>query len=61
MPSDKWSTLEYATLSTQYKSAKRCKYGLHRIVPSMRITVVHGLNDDDPTMAKALHKLAALA
>jgi len=27
----------------------------------MRITAVHGLGDDDPAMAEALAKLAALA
>jgi hypothetical protein len=30
-------------------------------VPEMRITAVHGLNNDDPAMAEAFAKLAALA
>jgi hypothetical protein len=29
-------------------------------VPDMRFTAVHGLDDDDPAMAEALGKLAAL-
>jgi hypothetical protein len=31
------------------------------LVPNMRITAVHGLDDDDPTMAEALGKIAAAA
>jgi hypothetical protein len=30
------------------------------LVPEMRITAVHGMDDDDPAMAEALAKLAAL-
>jgi hypothetical protein len=59
LPSDKWVSIPYATLETQYASAERFQMAWAR-VPEMRITAVHGLDDDDPAMAEALAKLAAL-
>ena len=65
LPSDKWESNAYATLATQYASAERLPnaYGEMSVwapVPAMRITAVHGLGDDDPAMAEALAKIAAL-
>jgi hypothetical protein len=69
LPSDKWASNETATLATQYASAERLSEGritwnvttpAYAPVPNMRITPVHGLSDDDPAMAEALGKLAAL-
>ena len=62
LPSDStWCSKPIAVLPSQYASAQR----LHTLewveVPNMRITAVHGLGDDDPAMAEALQKLAALA
>jgi hypothetical protein len=65
LPSDEWVSGIDATLESQFASAERLAnaYGLFAWapVPHMRITAVHGLNDDDPTMAAALRQLAALA
>jgi hypothetical protein len=62
--SDKCVSGASATLAPQYASAERivqtCPGGWVS-VPEMRITAVHGLDDDDPAMAEALGKLAALA
>jgi hypothetical protein len=64
LPSDKWVSGAYATLATQYASARRIPVTNGNIawdpVPEMRFTAVHGLDDDDPAMAEALAKLAAL-
>jgi hypothetical protein len=54
---------DLATLESQYPSAERRSSRPGDVwvrVPDMRITAVHGL-DDDPTMAAALRQLAALA
>jgi hypothetical protein len=63
LPSDEWVSSASATLATQYASAERLPndIGEWTLVPEMRITAVHGLDDDDPAMAEALAKLAALA
>jgi hypothetical protein len=67
LPSDKWLSTAYATLATQYASATRISAASNGemtgwvSVPEMRITPVHGLDDDDPAMAEALAKLAAAA
>jgi hypothetical protein len=56
LPSDKWVSNASATLATQYASAERIPntYGemVWAPVPDMRITAVHGLDDDDPAMAE---------
>jgi hypothetical protein len=65
LPSDEWVSCEEATLESQYASAARVEdadgdlYWAH--VPDMRITAVHGLDDDDLAMAAALRQLAAPA
>jgi hypothetical protein len=59
LPSGEWLSQKSATLSPQYASTERVWPGLPWVrVPAMRITVVHGLADDDPTMAAALQQLA---
>jgi hypothetical protein len=64
LPSDKWASHVKATLATQYASADRVpdanRDNRWACVPEMRFTAVHGLGDDDPAMAEALAKLAAL-
>ena len=60
LPSGEWVSHKLATLSSQYASAKRVVPGEPWVcVPAMHITVVQGLDDDDPTMAAALQQLAA--
>ena len=65
LPSDKWVSYKSATLAPQYASAERMPNSsgelVWALVPEMRITAVHGLDDDDPTMATALRQLAALS
>jgi hypothetical protein len=65
LPSDRWMSYTTATLATQYASAERLPDINGEMtwapVPEMRITAVHGLDDDDPAMAEALAKLATLA
>jgi hypothetical protein len=53
-----WLSDKRSTLSSQYASAQRVSRCNWVIVPAMRITVVHGLDDGDPTMAAALQQLA---
>jgi hypothetical protein len=65
VPSDTWLSGKCATLESQYESAE-CWADDKREhkwdpVPAVHITAVHGLGDDDPTMAAALRQLAALA
>ena len=52
------------TLATQYAAAERLAATSGELawapVPEMRYTAVHGLSSDDPAMAEALAKLAAL-
>jgi hypothetical protein len=60
MPSNQWVCKPSAALPSQYASARRYVSGC-KFVPTMRIKAVHGLGDDDPAMAEALQKLAALA
>jgi hypothetical protein len=58
--STKWASSQWATLESQYASTERRKPGsLFVYVPYMRITVVHGLDDSNPTMASALRQLVA--
>lgn len=58
--SGEWMSNNLSTLSPQYASAERVWPGLPWVhVPAMRITVVHGLHDDDPTMAAVLQQLAS--
>jgi hypothetical protein len=62
LPSDKWVSDPRATLPSMYTSADRWSPGRPWVrVPGMRITVVHGLNDDDATMMAALGQIASLA
>jgi hypothetical protein len=65
LPSDKWVSSDRATLPSMYTSADRWTPGRTWVtwvrVSSMRITVMHGLNDDDATMTAALRQLAVLA
>jgi hypothetical protein len=62
LPSDKWVSNARATLPSMYTSADRWTPGSPwTCVPSMRIALVHGLNDDDATMTATLRQLAALA
>jgi hypothetical protein len=64
LPSDKWVSSGFGTLATQYASAEHLPEASGEMtwapIPEMRITAVHGLNNDDPAMAEALGKLAAL-
>jgi len=53
-----WLSDKSSTLSSQYASALRVPGPWVR-VPGMHITIVHGLDDGDPTMAAALQQLAA--
>jgi len=62
LPTDKWLSTARATLEPEYAAAGGRVHGVpYALVPSMRITVVHGLRDGDPTMAAALRQLVALA
>ena len=62
LPLSQWCSKASAALPTQYASARTPAGGGDlKHVPNMRITAVHGLADDDPAMAEALAKLAALA
>jgi len=55
LPTDMWVSKARATLEPEYAAAERIIPGGNVVwVPSMRITVVHGLRDGDPTMAAAL-------
>ena len=59
LPSGEWLSHYQSTLSLQYASAEHVWPDLPWVrVPAMRITVMHGLDDDDPTMAAALQQLA---
>jgi hypothetical protein len=66
LPSDGWASSRCATLVPQYASATHVRSRSTGImsswvrVPEMRITAVHGLDDDEPAMAAALRQLAAL-
>jgi hypothetical protein len=52
----------FVTLEPEYAAAERLFSGSSCAwVPSIRITVVHGLRDGDPTMMAALRQLVALA
>jgi hypothetical protein len=62
LPSDKWLSTMGATLEVQHASAERFRPGEPWVrVPNVHITMVHGLDDGDPSMAAALRHLAALA
>ena len=62
LPSTGWSSSRGSTLAAQYASAGgSAEISSWVDVPNMRVTVVHGLPDDDPAMAAALRQLAALA
>ena len=62
LPSSGWISKAIAALPSQYASARpHAVGGGWKYVPNMRITAVHGLGNDDPAMAEALQKLAALA
>jgi len=66
LPSDKWASSPPTTLPLQYASADRLESATTArspwvLVPEMRITAVHGLDDGEPAMAAALRQLAALA
>jgi hypothetical protein len=62
LASDKWVSNRSTTLEAQYAAAEQRSPGSPWArVPFVRITAVHGLNDDDPAMAAALRQLAALA
>jgi hypothetical protein len=62
LPIDNWTSATRATLGPEYAAAERPKPGYFTAwVPAMRITVVHGLCDGDPTLAAALRQLVALA
>jgi vacuolar-type H+-ATPase subunit H len=65
-----WASTRGVTLASEFDSATRAHtsppgfspgLNLWVMVPEMRITAVHGLDDDDPAMAAALRQLAALA
>jgi hypothetical protein len=58
--SNKWKSFEYATLGPQYTSVGGTGSNAWVRVPSMRVTAVHGLDDEEPAMAAALRQLAAL-
>ena len=63
MPASGWVSGWYVTLAPQYALAPRwpdqtCQWVA---VPNMRVTAVHGLPDNEPTMAAALRQLAALS
>ena len=54
-----WRSMKYSTLEAQYTSAHaEDDESLWVNVPNMRVTAVHGLDDDEPAMAAALRQLA---
>jgi hypothetical protein len=55
LPSDAWLSDLVATLEPEYSATVEEDSDWVR-VPCMRITAVHGLDDDDPTMAAALRR-----
>jgi hypothetical protein len=59
--SDKWVSRGRASLPSMYTSADRLSPRGPWMRAELSVTVVHGLNDDDPTMTAALRQLAALA
>jgi hypothetical protein len=68
LPSLQWTSFSGATLASEFASATPAPGSapapapkLWVCVPEMRITAVHGLDDDDSAMAAALRQLAALA
>ena len=63
LPPDKWVSSPSATLVNESIKLLPNDKGdlIWAPVPEMRITVVLKLDDDDPTMAAAFRKLAALA
>jgi hypothetical protein len=62
LPTDMWVSAIRATLEPEYAAAERFFSGSSCVwVPSMRITVVHGLRDGNLTMMAALRQLVALA
>ena len=63
LPTNKWRSHKDYTLGPQYLSA--IASSAHPAnpwvdVPEVRITAVHGLDDEHPAMASALQHLAAL-
>jgi hypothetical protein len=59
LPTGEWLSNHTATRSSKYASAERVWPERPWVdVPAMRITVVQGLKDGDPTMAAALQQLA---
>ena len=62
LPSDHWWSGPSATLQSLYASAVESPPlgGTAARIPEMRITAVHGLDDEDPAMEAALRQLAAL-
>ena len=59
LPSGKWLSQDSSTLNLQYASARKLPGNVWVLVPGMRITVAHRLDDGNPTMAAAFQQLAA--
>ena len=57
---DEWQSAKDATLAPQFTSAGGTDEDPWVLVPDMRVTAVHGLDDGNPAMAAALRQLAAL-
>jgi vacuolar-type H+-ATPase subunit H len=61
LPLDEWLSDDYSTLESQYTPAERVSpENVFVRIPDMCITIVHGLDDDDPHIVTALQQLAAL-
>jgi hypothetical protein len=60
LPLDEWQSAKDATLAPQFTSAGGTDEDPWVLVPDMRVTAVHGLDDGNPAMAAALRQLAAL-
>ena len=64
VPDEFWLSNAGGTLQSQYENAELVPNNVGEMVwarvPSMRVTPIHGLSDDDPTMAMALRHLAEM-
>jgi len=60
LPSNKWRSSKLATLGPQFAAAGGTDENRWVDVPDMRVTAVHGLDDDEPAKAAALRQVAAL-
>jgi len=62
LPSNEWVSSYSAMLDSQYATIERIIPGSQwTLIPDMRITALHGLDDSDPTIARALRQLTVFA